>query len=107
MAKTLYMVIEHFKRGDPVPVYRRFRDHGRLAPAGLAYVSSWVDTRFERCYQLMETDDRRLLDEWMTRWSDIVDFEVHQVMTSAEATETIGPRLQVIDAKARPARRRD
>ena len=93
MPKTLYMVIEHFKGGDAVPVYRRFRDHGRLAPAGLSYVSSWVDARFERSYQLMETDDPRLLDEWMTHWSDIVDFEVHQVVTSADAAKTIGPRL--------------
>ena len=93
MAKTLYMVIESFKGGDAVPVYRRFRDQGRQAPAGLSYVSSWVDTRFERCYQLMETDDPQLLDAWMARWSDIVDFEVHPVMTSAEAAEAIAPRL--------------
>ena len=26
----LYMIIEHFRGGDPVPVYRRFRDEGRL-----------------------------------------------------------------------------
>ena len=89
----LYMVIEQFKGGDAVAVYRRFRDHGRLAPAGLSYVSSWVDTRFERCYQLMETDDPRLLDEWMARWADLVDFEVHPVVTSAQAADIIRPRL--------------
>jgi uncharacterized protein DUF3303 len=93
MAKTLYMVIERFKGGDAVPVYRRFRDHGRLAPEGLSYVSSWVDTNLERCYQLMETDNPLLLDEWITRWSDIVDFEVHPVINSAEAAERIAPRL--------------
>lgn len=89
----LFMVIERFKDGDPVPVYRRFRDHGRLAPEGLAYVSSWVDTGLERCYQIMETDDPRLLDEWISRWSDIVEFDVHPVITSAEAAERIAPRL--------------
>ena len=62
MAKTLYMVIEHFKGGDAVPIYQRFRDHGRLAPQGLTYVSSWLDTKFERCYRLMETDDPQLLE---------------------------------------------
>ena len=93
MVKMLYMVIEHFKGGDAVPVYRRFRDHGRLAPQGLTYVSSWVDTNFDRCYQLMEADDPQLLDDWMARWSDIVDFEVHPVVTSAEAAERISPRL--------------
>ena len=93
MNKTLYMVIEHFKGGDAVPVYRRFREQGRLAPEGLSYVSSWVDTGFARCYQVMETADPRLLDEWMARWSDLVDFEVHPVITSAEAAETMAPRL--------------
>jgi hypothetical protein len=29
----------------------------------------------------------------MANWSDIVDFEVHAVITSKEAAETIGPRL--------------
>jgi uncharacterized protein DUF3303 len=93
MAKTLYLVIEHFKNGNAVPVYRRFRDHGRLAPEGLAYVSSWVDAKLERCYQLMETDNPALLDEWISRWSDIVDFEIHPVITSKEAAERIAPRL--------------
>ena len=93
MAKTLYMVIERFKNGDAVPVYRRFRDRGRLAPEGLAYVSSWVDVKLERCYQLMETDNPALLDEWISRWSDIVDFEIHPVITSKEAAERIAPRL--------------
>ena len=93
MAKTLYMVIEHFNGGDPVPVYRRVRDQGRLAPQGLSYLSSWVDTKFERCYQLMETDNPELLDKWMACWRDIVDFEVHPVVTSAEAAQAIAPRL--------------
>lgn len=88
-----YMIIEHFRNSDAVPIYRRFRDRGRMAPAGLTYVSSWVDTKLERCFQLMETDDPRLLDEWMANWRDLVDFEVHPVMTSKEAVEKIAPRL--------------
>jgi hypothetical protein len=91
MAKTLYMVVEHFK--DAVAVYRRFRDQGRLAPEGLGYVSSWVDHKLERCYQLMETADPRLIDQWMAHWKDLVDFEVHPVVTSREAAERIAPLL--------------
>ena len=56
----LYMVLEHFK-GDPAPVYRRFRELGRLAPDGLRYVSSWVTADLQHCYQVMECDDRNLL----------------------------------------------
>ena len=88
-----YMVIERYRDGDAVPVYRRFRDRGRMAPEGLTYVSSWVDEPMRVCYQLMETDDRALLDQWIANWSDIVDFEVIPVMSSAEAAAKIAPRL--------------
>jgi len=88
-----YMVVEHFRNHDPLPVYRRFRDSGRMAPEGLQYLSSWVDNKFERCFQLMEAPDRTLLDQWITNWSDIVDFEIFPVVMSAEAAQTIAPRL--------------
>ena len=89
----LYMIIEHFRGGDPVPVYRRFRDEGRLAPEGLSYVISWVTSDLTRCYQVMECSDPALLDAWMARWSDLVHFEVVPVITSAEAGATLGGRL--------------
>jgi hypothetical protein len=88
----LFLVVENF-RGDPVPVYRRFRDRGRLAPDGLRYVNSWVTRDLQRCYQVMECDDPGLLQQWMDRWSDIADFEVVPVMTSAEAAAAMAPRL--------------
>jgi len=87
------MVVEHFKNDDALPVYRRFRERGRLAPEGLSYLSSWVDERLRRCFQLMETDDRDLLDRWIANWSDLVDFEVFPVITSGEAAARIAPRL--------------
>lgn len=93
MPAKLYMVVEHFKNKDAIPVYRRFREQGRMAPDGVTYVSSWVDDKFQRCYQLMETHDPRLLDQWISRWSDLVEFEVFPVMTSKEAAEKIAPRL--------------
>ncbi|HYS19302.1 MAG TPA: DUF3303 family protein [Candidatus Binatia bacterium] len=89
----LYMIIESFKNRDPVPVYRRFREKGRQAPEDLKYISSWVTTDMSRCYQLMECEDRRLLDEWVARWSDVADMEVIAVITSAQAVERIAPRL--------------
>ena len=88
----LYMVIERFRNGDPAPVYARFRERGRLAPEGLRYVSSWVDEGLAVCYQVMETDDRALLDRWIAAWKDLVDFEVVPVVTSAEASERVARR---------------
>ncbi len=89
--KKQYMVVERFK--DTVSVYRRFRDRGRMAPDGLVYISSWVDEKLERCFQVMETHDRRLLDEWMANWKDLTDFEVYPVITSQEAAKRIEPQL--------------
>jgi len=89
----LYMIIENFRDGDARPVYRRFRDRGRLAPDGLRYVSSWVTSDLRRCYQVMECDDVALVEEWMRAWQDIVDFECIPVMTSAEAASAVAPNL--------------
>ena len=85
----LFMVIEHLKNGDPVPVYRRFRESGRLAPAGVTYVASWVTTDLACCYQVMDCADRAALDRWIDRWADLVDFEVRPVITSAEAASQV------------------
>jgi uncharacterized protein DUF3303 len=85
--------MQSFKNRDAAPVYRRFRDHGRLAPDGLRYVSSWVTADMGSCYQVMECDDPRLLEQWIARWSDLVDFEILPVVTSAQAVEQLAPRL--------------
>ena len=85
----LYMVIERFKNQDAAPVYRRFGERGRMMPEGLEYVSSWVDMKLERCFQVMETSDPKLMVEWIGNWSDIVEFEVVPVMSSADAARAI------------------
>lgn len=89
----LYMIVEHFRDGDPVPVYRRFRDQGRLAPEGLRYVASWVSRDLRRCFQVMECEDPALLQRWMASWQDLVEFDVIPVRTSVETAAELGPRL--------------
>lgn len=95
----LYMIIEQFRNQDPVPVYQRFQERGRLAPEGLQYVSSWVDEKLERCFQLMETDQPKRIDEWMAHWTDLVNFEVYPVMTSSEAAEKVYARSAGADCE--------
>jgi hypothetical protein len=89
----LYMVIERFKNRDAVAVYRRARDQGRMLPDGLSYVGSWVETNYDRCWQLMETNDQRLFDLWTDAWTDLVEFEIVPVLTSDEARAAIEPQL--------------
>jgi len=80
-----YMVIETFRHG-PGPVYARAAERGRMLPAGVAYLDSWVDAeRLDRCFQLMETDDRALIERWTARWDDLAEFEIVPVVESAEA----------------------
>ncbi len=89
----LFMVIEHYKNRDAKAVYCRFRDRGRMAPEGLTYVESWVETNFDRCFQLMECDDVLLLQQWAAHWQDLVDFEFVPVLRSKEAVEIITRQL--------------
>jgi hypothetical protein len=90
---VLFMVIERFKNRDATEVYRRFRERGRMMPEGLKYVESWTTVDFDRCFQLMETDDPRLFERWIAEWQDLVEFEVVHVLPSKEAAETIAPLL--------------
>ena len=84
-----FLIVEHFRDGDPRPVYQRFAEQGRLAPDGLEYISSWVTSDLTRCYQVMACDDSALLEQWIAQWRDLVEFEVFPVLTSPEAAEAV------------------
>jgi hypothetical protein len=83
----LYMVIERFK--DPSAIYRRLREHSRLMPGNLEYVSSWIDHDFKVCWQVMQTDDESSFQSWMANWDDLMSFEIVPVRTSAEAVALV------------------
>jgi hypothetical protein len=85
----LFMVIERFRNRDAKAVYRRFRERGRGAPEGLRYVDSWIEANFDRCFQLMECDDARLLQQFVAFWSDLVEFEIVPVVPSAATREAV------------------
>jgi hypothetical protein len=89
----LYMVIERFKEGAAAEIYRRFREKGRMMPKGLEYISSWIDLDFKICWQLMQTEDFALFDEWIANWGDLAEFEVVPVRTSTAAVEVISSKL--------------
>ncbi len=89
----LFMVIERFKDRDARAVYRRVRDEGRRLPEGLTYVGSWIEASFDRCFQLVECDDARLLQEWALAWHGLIEFEFVPVVPSQEMQELIAPLL--------------
>jgi hypothetical protein len=89
----LFMVIERFKDRDAKAVYRRLREEGRGVPEGLRYEGSWVEANCARCFQLMECDDARLLQQWAAFWGDLVEFEIVPVVPSSETRATIEPLL--------------
>jgi len=76
-----------------LPVYKRVRNGGRALPDGLTYINSWVDPNFGRCFQLMECDDLRLIQQWVLDWRDLAEFEIVPVLASQETRETIAPFL--------------
>lgn len=79
----LFMVIERFKHG-PGPVGERFRRNGRMLPDGVAYQASWVNATGSRCFQVMEAAHPELLDVWVDRWSDLIDFDIVPVLSSGD-----------------------
>ncbi len=90
----LFMVIERFRDNDMIPVYRRVRDSGRMLPDGLKYVDSWVEPNFSRCFQLMECDDLRPLQQWILQWlGSGATFDIVPVLTSAQTREVVAPHL--------------
>jgi hypothetical protein len=94
-AVMLFMVVEHFRDNDMVPVYQRLRQKGRSLPDGLEYVDSWIAADFSRCFQLMRCHDLRLLQAWILEWRGSgVTFEIVPVVTSAEARAVVEPHLR-------------
>ena len=90
----LFMIIERFKDQDPLPIYRRVRDSGRMLPDGLKYLDSWVEPNFDRCFQLMECDDLRLLQQWVLNWRGSgVSLEIVPVVSSRDTFEVVRPML--------------
>ena len=89
----LFMVIERFRDRDAKAVYRRLREQGRMMPEGLSYVGSWIEANFDRCFQLMECDDARLLQDWLLSWGDLMQCEIVPVVPSDQARELVTSRL--------------
>lgn len=90
----LFMIIERFKDDDMVPAYKRLRDGGRAIPDGLRYLDSWVEPNFSRCFQLMECDDLRALQQWVLHWRGSgASFEIVPVVSSRQTREVVAPHL--------------
>ena len=90
----LFMIIERFKDDDMLPIYKRVRDEGRMLPDGLTYIASWVEPNFSRCFQLMECDDLRLLQQWALSWRGSgATFEIVPVVSSKDTREVVAPLL--------------
>jgi len=90
----LFMVVERFKEQDMLPAYKALREGGRMLPDGLKYLDSWIEPNFARCFQLMECDDLRLLQEWILRWRGSgITFEIVPVVSSKETREVVDPYL--------------
>ena len=85
----VYMIIERFHPGKVKALYKRFEEKGRMMPEGLSYVNSWIDEKITTCYQVMETNSPENLNEWISNWNDLVDFEIIPVITSAQAKEKV------------------
>ncbi len=85
----LYMIIERFHPGKVKELYKRFDEKGRMMPEGVHYINSWINEDVSICYQVMESESEEDLQEWISHWNDLADFEVIPVITSAQAKEKV------------------
>jgi hypothetical protein len=91
------MVIETFKDNDMLPIYQQLEVGGRKLPEGLQYVDSWVEPNFARCFQLMETDDLRTIQQWILSWRGSgALFEIVPVVSSAETRAIVAPFVEAL-----------
>ncbi len=63
-----------------------------MLPEGLHYIDSWLSADRSKCFQLMETDDIALFDEWIVNWNDLIDFEIIPVEDSPTKFVESDPR---------------
>lgn len=83
------MVIERFKPGKARDVYNRFNQQGRMMPDSVRFIDSWITADVTVCYQLMEAESAAAFEAWTRNWNDLVDFEIHPIIDSAEATRRV------------------
>lgn len=74
-----YMVIETFLPRCKGKVYERFHKKGRMMPEGLVYLNSWLEKDGDRCFQLMETDNPSLFQQWIQSWNDLIRYEIIEI----------------------------
>ncbi len=83
------MIIETFHSHKVKDLYKRFEEKGRQLPAGVHYINSWIDEEIKTCYQVMESDTKEKIHDWIQHWIDLADFQIIPVLTSAQAKEKI------------------
>ena len=83
------MIIERFRLDKVKAMYKRFEEKGRMLPQGVNYINSWINEDVTICYQVMESDNKEKIQEWIANWNDLVDFDIIPVITSAQAKEKV------------------
>ncbi|MEM7372288.1 MAG: DUF3303 family protein [Bacteroidota bacterium] len=82
-----FMIIEKYKPGKSREIYARFAANGRMLPGGVEFVDSWIEENLQTCYQIMKSESEAKIEEWISHWKDLVDFEVIPVISSEEAAQ--------------------
>jgi len=55
-----------------------------MLPEDLTYHASWVDSAGTGCFQVMEAPRPELLNSWVSRWDDLIDFEIVPVLAPTD-----------------------
>jgi len=74
-----FIVVEKFKPNCLEKNNALWNKKGRMLPEGLYYLNSWVNKEQRICFQLMETNNPELFDEWTNTWKAFTNFEIFPI----------------------------
>lgn len=84
-----YMIIEKFYPEKIKSLYQRFAEEGRLLPEGVEFIDSWINEDVTLCFQLMKSESREKLEEWISNWEGYAEFEIIPVISSETAKQKV------------------
>jgi hypothetical protein len=89
------MIVGSWERTTLQEVGSRFAS-GEYAvpPSPCTLITRWHDPSSKLFWLVVETPDSQPIQEWMSRWTDIVDWETYTALDDQEVGEMLGKLLE-------------
>ncbi|MEW8383147.1 MAG: DUF3303 family protein, partial [Candidatus Thiodiazotropha taylori] len=88
------MIIGSWQRTTLQEVGGRFAsgEHS-IPPEPCTLITRWHDPSSKRFWLVVDTPDAKIIQEWLSRWTDIIDWETFTVLDDQEVGEMLSRLL--------------